>query len=465
MSPSWGWLGPYISVIILAVLLAPYLATLPLFHQTFIGPLGIPASVAVQLAADGISLLMIWLTASRASRQLTNNGKGQAFLRAVLFPLTLFLLILLGHRLYLMHGVPVFGPLKRPQYDWWLTGGLVGAASWLTVAWVRHLYALMRVFHIPERRRGIRSSDSGTYEREAVLSPEGEEKTFALKTGNGSPTSLGRYKIIRELGRGAMGIVYLGKDPTILRLVAIKTMRLDDIEDRDELKEFKERFFREVESTGRLSHPNIVTIYDAGEQDGLGYIAMEYLEGTALSAYCQPGKLLPVKQVLGLVATVADALDYAHTQDIVHRDIKPANIMLTRELKAKVMDFGIAKVSSATKTHTKMILGTPSYLSPEQAGGKIVDGRSDIFSLGVVLFELLAGRKPFEAPLMPALIYKITNERHPPLSKFRPDLPSAALAAIQMIIDRALEKDWAKRHRRAGDMAKQLRSCFERLYG
>jgi serine/threonine protein kinase len=203
-----------------------------------------------------------------------------------------------------------------------------------------------------------------------------------VRNGTAVPDTLGRYQVVRELGRGAMGVVYLGKDPTIQRHVAIKTMRLDDIDNEDELKAFRDRFFREAESTGRLSHPNIVTVYDAGEQEGLAYIAMEYLEGTLLSCYCQKSTLLPAKQALQIVATVADALDYAHSQGVIHRDVKPPNIMILKQRLVKVMDFGIAKMASGSKTQTSMILGTPRYMSPEQATGKDVDGRSDVFSLG-----------------------------------------------------------------------------------
>ncbi len=234
------------------------------------------------------------------------------------------------------------------------------------------------------------------------------------------PAALGRYQVVRELGRGAMGVVYLGKDPTIQRHVAIKTMRLDDIDNEEELKAFRDRFFREAESTGRLSHPNIVTVYDAGEQEGLAYIAMEYLEGTLLSCYCQKSTLLPAKQALQIVATVADALDYAHSQGVIHRDVKPPNIMILKQRLVKVMDFGIAKMASGSKTQTSMILGTPRYMSPEQATGKDVDGRSDVFSLGIVLFELLTGDRPFDAENMPALVMRIAKGPACPAAQIPP---------------------------------------------
>jgi len=184
---------------------------------------------------------------------------------------------------------------------------------------------------------------------------------------------------------------------------------------------------------------------------------MEYLEGISLSNYCQKTVLLPAKQVLYIVGTVADALDYAHSQGVVHRDIKPANIMLMKNRIVKVMDFGIAKLASSSKTQTSMILGTPRYMSPEQALGNSVDGRSDIFSLGIVLFELLTGEKPFDADNMPALVMRLMKAPHPPLNKYRRDLPTR----VQTILDRALHKDFAHRYRHAGDMAQDLRELSQ----
>ena len=200
-------------------------------------------------------------------------------------------------------------------------------------------------------------------------------------------------------------------------------------------------------------------MYDAGEQEGLAFIAMEYLEGVPLSKYCQKSTLLPAKQALQIIATVADALDYAHGQGVIHRDIKPANIMTMKNRGVKVMDFGIAKLTSSTKTQVSIILGTPRYMSPEQAIGKSVDGRSDVFSLGIVLFELLTGEKPFDAENIPALVMSIMKAPHPPLNKYRRDLPTK----VQAIVDRALHKDIANRYRHAADMAHDLRELSQVL--
>lgn len=268
---------------------------------------------------------------------------------------------------------------------------------------------------------------------------------------------LGRYKVLKELGRGAMGVVYLGKDPTIQRFVAIKTMRLDEADDAEKLQEVKSRFFREAESTGRLAHPNIVTIYDAGEEQDLGYIAMEVLEGTTLKHWSRKPNLLPLDKLIPIVATVADALDYAHQEGVVHRDIKPANIMITKGATVKVMDFGIAKMASSSKTQTNIVLGTPTYMSPEQIAGKKVDGRSDIFSLGVVLFEMLSGRPPFTADNLSALLFAIAHNPHPSIKVIRPDIPPA----LQHVLNQALEKDPALRFRRASEFAQELRACLQ----
>ncbi len=285
----------------------------------------------------------------------------------------------------------------------------------------------------------------------------GEISTPMAETGT-RPT-LGRYEIIGEIGRGAMGVVYKGEDPKIRRTVAIKTLSLTEFEE-SEIPEIKERFFREAESAGLLNHPNIVTIYDCGEEQDLAYIAMEFLEGEDLLRYTKKGKLLPVRDVLEIVADVADALGYAHSKNVVHRDIKPANIMRLKETgKVKVTDFGIARITSSSRTKTGVVMGTPSYMSPEQVSGRKVDGRSDIFSLGVVLFELLTGRKPFTADDMTSLMYKIAKERHPSVRSINPKIPTV----VEKIIDKALEKDLEKRYQNASQMAEQLRAVVVRM--
>ena len=281
--------------------------------------------------------------------------------------------------------------------------------------------------------------------------------TMMLEGGAGAEKPmLGRYQIERELGKGAMGVVYGGKDPKIGRVVAIKTMALSEEFEADELKEAKERFFREAETAGRLAHPNIVTIYDAGEEHDLCYIAMEFLKGKDLAPYTKQPNLLPIDKTLFIVERVADALSYAHTMGIVHRDIKPANIMYEPESDTvKVTDFGIARITDSSKTKTGMVLGTPSYMSPEQLAGRKIDGRSDLFSLGVMLFQMLAGRLPFEGESMTQLMFAIANNPHPPILEFNPSLPPWVVP----IIDKALAKDHDKRYQTGAEFAEAIRAA------
>jgi serine/threonine-protein kinase len=222
----------------------------------------------------------------------------------------------------------------------------------------------------------------------------------------------------------------------------------------------KERFFREAESAGLLTHPNIVTIYDAGEEHDLAYIAMEYIQGGDLEEYTEQDKLLPLRETLSIISDVAGALDFAHSKGIVHRDIKPANIMrLTETREIKVTDFGIARITASSKTKTGIIMGTPSYMSPEQISGKKVDGRSDIFSLGVVMFEMLAGEKPFKGDDITVLMYQVAKERHPSIRDINPHVPQV----VERIIDKALEKDQEARYQTAGEMGEHLKAVIAKI--
>ncbi len=267
---------------------------------------------------------------------------------------------------------------------------------------------------------------------------------------------LGRYQVEKELGKGAMGIVYLGRDPKISRVVAIKTMALAQEFEADELEEVKERFFREAETAGRLSHPNIVTIYDAGEEHDLAYIAMEFLKGSDLAPHTKKDNLLDVKTVISIITRAAEGLAFAHAQNIVHRDIKPANLMYEAESDSlKITDFGIARITDSSKTKTGMVLGTPSYMSPEQLAGKKVDGRSDLFSLGVMLYQMLCGSLPFKADSMASLMFKITNETPPEITDYRPDLAPCLVE----IIHKALEKEVDKRYQTGNEFAEDLKKC------
>lgn len=289
---------------------------------------------------------------------------------------------------------------------------------------------------------------------------KGPGGTLIMEGGGVEKPMLGRYQVEKELGRGAMGMVYLGKDPKIGRTVAIKTMALSQEFDESEIGEVKTRFFREAETAGRLQHPNIVTIFDAGEDHDLAYIAMEFIKGHDLTRHVKLETLMPAREVMKLIADAADALDYAHTQGVVHRDIKPANLMyLPEETKVKVTDFGVARLTDSSKTKTGMVLGTPSYMSPEQLAGKHVDGRSDLFSLGVTLYQMLTGALPFTGDSMATLMYKIANEPHEPPSTLKADLPPC----INGIVDRILQKNHDLRYQRGSELATDLRACLQQM--
>jgi serine/threonine-protein kinase len=276
-----------------------------------------------------------------------------------------------------------------------------------------------------------------------------------LVLGVGAKPKFGRFEVEKELGKGAMGVVYLGKDPKIGREVAIKTMALAQEFEPEELAGAKERFFREAQTAGRLSHPNIVTIYDTGEEHDFCYIAMELLKGGDLAPFTKPGSLLPLETVVSIVARAADALGYAHREGVVHRDVKPANLMWHKDSDAlKVTDFGIARLTASSKTKTGMVLGTPSFMSPEQLAGKRIDGRSDLFSLAVTLYQLLTGRLPFEGESMAQLMFKIANEPPADIKAVNPAVPDALVA----FLDRALAKDPEQRFQTGEEFGGALRA-------
>jgi serine/threonine-protein kinase len=285
-----------------------------------------------------------------------------------------------------------------------------------------------------------------------------EEKIIVIDGLEIKPT-VGRYEIVREIGQGAMGVVYEARDPKINRLLAIKTIRFSDEFEEDRVKEIRDRFFREAEIAGKLSHPSIVSIYDVGEDYELTYLAMEFLEGADLRPHCKEGDLLPLRKVLDIVSQVAIALDYAHSQGVIHRDIKPGNIMLLKNGKIKVTDFGIAKAISSTQTKSGIVLGTPNYMSPEQVNGQKIDGRSDLFSLGVVLFELLTGQVPFHGKNMTNLLYQITQVRHPSARDINPKVPKVC----DQIINRVLEKDRVNRFQTGAEFSKYLMATIKKM--
>jgi len=272
-------------------------------------------------------------------------------------------------------------------------------------------------------------------------------------------TKIGRYRIVDELGRGAMGIVYKAEDPNLDRLVALKTIILP--EDAEEHGEYRKRFFLEAKAAGKLNHPNIVTTFDCGEHEGMAYLAMELLEGIDLRTRMTKQGVTALEAV-EIARQVAEGLGYAHERGVVHRDIKPGNIMLNGGGKTKVMDFGLARMRMADhKTSTGMVLGTPRYMSPEQISGQPVDQRSDIFSLGIVLYEMLTGTRLFSGENIEQVQHSITQTDHLPPTRVVPGLP----AMLDFVVARALKKDPAVRYQDAHELAADLGTCLAELRG
>jgi eukaryotic-like serine/threonine-protein kinase len=268
---------------------------------------------------------------------------------------------------------------------------------------------------------------------------------------------IGRYRILSELGRGAMGVVYKAEDPNLDRVVALKTIIVD--EDAEGREEYHKRFILEAKAAGKLNHPNIVTTFDCGEHDGLAYLAMELLEGKDLRSRMLKESIPPAEAV-EIARQVAEGLAYAHERGVVHRDVKPGNIMINKRGQVKIMDFGLARMRVADhKTSTGMVLGTPRYMSPEQISGQPVDQRSDVFSLGIVLYEMLTGTRLFSGEDMAQVTHQITEFEHIPPTRQVPGLP----AMIDFVVARALKKDPAVRYQDARDLAADLATCVAEL--
>ncbi|MGE5126127.1 MAG: serine/threonine protein kinase, partial [Betaproteobacteria bacterium] len=277
-------------------------------------------------------------------------------------------------------------------------------------------------------------------------------------TGDRIPTAIGRYQITGTLGFGAMGAVYKAFDPLIKRTLAIKTIRLDVPRQSPQYRAFIERFYQEARISGTLSHPNIVTLFDIGEEGGLPFLAMEFIDGRTIASYIEEGVRFKPERVVGLVSQVAAGLDYAHSRGVVHRDIKPSNLMIHDGDKVKVTDFGIAKLADAEITHAGALLGTPSYMSPEQAMGERLDGRSDIFSLGVCAFEMLSGLQPFPGANVTSILYKLVH-----VDPIEPsDLEANGLVPQRWreVFHKVLAKKPENRYQRGSDFVRDLEYCL-----
>lgn len=305
---------------------------------------------------------------------------------------------------------------------------------------------------IPKLMESSKSSTIGSHGRF-------KEASIVEESSPEERKRVGRYELLEVLGSGSMGLVYKALDPKINRHLAIKTIRFSDEFEDDAIKDIKRRFLREAEIAGQLAHPSIVTIYDVGEDEDLTYIVMEFLEGKDLSKFIKRKNQLSFRKILQVIARVADALEYAHNREVIHRDIKPANIMLLDNGGVKMTDFGIAKAISSSRTKTGVILGTPNYMSPEQIMGQKIDQKSDIFSLGVLFFQLLSGELPFQGKNLSSLLYQITQVKHPPVRDFNAKLPRVC----GQIIDKALSKERDDRFKSAGEMAKVIRLLSSKI--
>ncbi|MGD0783554.1 MAG: serine/threonine-protein kinase, partial [Candidatus Aminicenantales bacterium] len=263
---------------------------------------------------------------------------------------------------------------------------------------------------------------------------------------------IGKYTIVEEIGRGAMGIVYKGVDPLIDRTVAIKTIRFDMYNQPEQRVEAQKRFLREAKSAGNITHPNIVTIYDMGEDNGVFYIAMEYVDGPSLESILASRKKWSVEETIRLVVEIADGLDSTHKKGIIHRDIKPGNILIDKEGRPHIVDFGIARIPTSNLTQTSAVMGTPFYMAPEQVAARKIDHRVDIFALGAIFYEMLTLEKPFSGENLTTVIYKIMNEPPHPLREFQADVPPG----LEPIIQKVLAKDPDARYQSCRDLINDL---------
>src|SRR4051812_5666157 len=277
------------------------------------------------------------------------------------------------------------------------------------------------------------------------------------------PQTIGRYQIQESVGFGAMGAVYKAFDPLIKRTLAIKTIRLDIPRQSAQYKSFIERFYHEARISGTLSHPNIVTLFDIGEEGGLPYLAMEFVEGETIASIVERGLRFKPEKVIGLVSQVASAIDYAHTKGVIHRDIKPSNLILYDTDRVKVTDFGIAKLVDAEMTQSGTLLGTPSYMSPEQAMGDKLDGRSDIFSLGVCAFEMLCGEQPFPGNNVTSILYKLVHVD--PIEPANLEMNGLVPEKWHEVFGRVLAKKPDDRYQTATEFVQDLEYCLGAWFG
>jgi eukaryotic-like serine/threonine-protein kinase len=287
-----------------------------------------------------------------------------------------------------------------------------------------------------------------------------EEKN---RTAEQMPQAIGRYQVLESIGFGAMGAVYKAFDPLIKRTLAIKTIRLDIPRQSPQYKSFIERFYHEARISGTLSHPNIVTLFDIGEEGGVPYLAMEFVEGETIASMLEKGMRFAPEKVIGLISQIASAVDYAHSRGVIHRDIKPSNLILYESDRVKVTDFGIAKLVDAEMTQSGTLLGTPSYMSPEQAMGDKLDGRSDMFSLGVCAFEMLSGEQPFPGNNVTSILYKLVHVD--PIEPPNLEMNGLVPQKWHEVFSKVLAKRPDDRYQTATEFVQDLEFCLGSWFG
>lgn len=464
----WSWLTPYCLTFTGVAMLGSLLSAHPSLQTLTFAALPFPASTTLLLATSGICVGLILLAAHRATTQLRTDRAGEALLRPVLQPLTLLVVCLVSGR--------KLGDLLAPwmseelsQYGTWAyVSSLMGSILWLATVWVRHIASQSHLLH---GSGGASSHEASTTTAPDALEdddlppldacltrssaqspPEPVPSTVnAPSQPEGLGLEVGTCTLMKELRQDTQGLLYLARERSSNQLVAVKTVPLGAPDAADATAR-RTQFLREANALTRLSHPNLVATYDVGIDKHLGYLVMDHIEGTTLSSFCNGGRALSVSQAVNVIATVADALDYAHRQGLVHRAMRPDTIVMTEDHRIKVVDFALPSCTEASRAADPVTASAPLFHAPECTAGKALDGRADIFSLGIILYALLARPSYIDAGLNPASA-PLSNSAPPASRSLRSDVP----VGVAYALERATQPDPARRYSKAGDFAQALR--------
>ncbi len=466
----WSWLTPYCLTFTGVALLGSLLSAHPSLQTLTFASLPFPASTTLLLATSGICVGLILLAAHRATTQLRTDRAGEALLRPVLQPLTLLVVCLVGGR--------KLGDLLAPwmseelsQYGTWAyVASLMGSILWLATVWVRHIATQSHLLHGSGGASSHEASttaapnaledddlpplDACLTRSSAQSTPEPDPAPSAVNAPaqpEGLGLVVGGCTLLKELRQDTQGLLYLARERSSNQLVAVKTVALGAPDAADAAAR-RTQFLREANALTRLSHPNLVATYDVGIDKQLGYLVMDHIEGATLSSFCNGGRALSVSQAVNVIATVADALDYAHRQGLVHRAMRPDTIAMTEDHRIKVVDFALPSCTEAPRAADPVAISAPLFHAPECAAGKALDGRADIFSLGIILYALLARPSYTDARLNPASA-PLSNSAPPASRSLRSDVPVGVACALE----RATQPDPARRYSKAGDFAQALR--------